>query len=292
MQRLFLTFSLLFSSIAVEAQQHSVSLGLYTGFTLPYTFDQGIDKDPRYKERYDLRFAPIGINYSMDFTGYGFLIGGGLIETGQHFYVVNTSGGQDGMRKIDLRYLNVPAAFKIHIIDLAFFKVSAVASVSGAFLLKGSETIQHTDTKLTFPEEVYPILPPDYIVEYDGVRVPNVDEYTMLKKEDFRTVQVFTGLGIRSDWDVSDKWRVVFDFRVNYGLFDPRSDAYLNRLKAHETLYDLPGKRRDMFAQFSVGIARYVEFDKADRDRNKNIKGSSRKYTPKKSSTQRRRPRG
>jgi hypothetical protein len=292
MQRSCFLVCFLFTSIAVSAQQYSMSLGLHTGIILPYTLDQGIDKDPRYKGRYNVEFAPIGFSYSMDYEGFGLLLGGSLINIGQDYYIVNTSGGQNGIREIDLQYLNVPVGLKVHIIDLAFFKISAVASVSGAFLLKGEETVSHSSTKLRFPTEVYPILPDGYVIEYDGVLTPDVDHYTMLKKDDFRPVQVFAAVGFRSDWDVSDNWRVVFDFRANYGIFDPRTDDYLERLENNETLYDLPGKRRDMFAQLSVGISRYIDIEKSDRDRKKKLKGNSRKYVPKSMAPKRSRPKG
>ena len=92
------------------------------------------------------------------------------------------------------------------------------------------------------------------------------------------SLQVFAGAGLQSDWDISNNWRVTFDLRVNYGLFDPRTDAYISKLNAHQTLYDMPGQRHDVFAQLSVGIARYIEFDKNDQDRKKKLKGSKKGY--------------
>lgn len=262
------------------AQQLSMSLGVYTGITSSYTIDEGIGKDPRYKGNYEVKFAPVGVNFGMDYEGFGFLISPGIINTGQNFYVVNTSGGQNGSRKINLKYLNVPVAFKVHIINLSFFKISGLASLSAAYLTDGKEEISHSETKLEFPEEVYPILPADYIVQYDGVAVPEVNEYIISEKKDFKSLQLFAAAGFRSDWDISNHWRVSFDFRVNYGIYEPRTDAYLMKLNANQTLYDIPGKRRDMFAQLSFGISRYIEFEKSDQERKKKLKGSSKKYKP------------
>ncbi len=280
MIRYWITLLLALTSASLWAQQFSMSLGLFTGITSTYTNDGGIAQDPRYKDRYELKFAPIGLNFGMDYEGFGFVASPGIINVGQNFYVVNTSGGQDGVRKINLQYLSIPVAFKVHIIDLSFFKMSVLASFGAAYLLDGTEEIRHNETKLFFPEEVYPILPEDYIVQYDGVAVPEVNDYPIGQHSDFKPMQLFAAVGFRSDWDVSNHWRVCFDLRVNYGIYEPRTDDYLAKLNARQTLYDIPGKRSDMFVQFSAGISRYIDFEKSDQERKKKLRGSSKRYQP------------
>jgi hypothetical protein len=268
MLRLF--FSALFFGLSVSAmaQQYSMALGLHTGMTVPYSYDQGINKDPRYQERYSAKLAPIGVMFSVDFEGIGFLTNPGIITLGTDYSIVNTDGGHDGRRKINLTYLQVPVGVKIHIIDLSFFRVSGVASFSAAYLMNSSDKITHTSTKLIFPDET--ILPPGYVREFDGVLVPAIKEQTVIRKKDYNSLQFFAGLGIRTDWDVSNVWRVSFDFRVNYGLTDPRSKDYMARVDKYETLYDTPGKRNEMFAHLNIGIARYIDWDQHDQSRKKN----------------------
>ena len=280
MVRLCTTFFLVCFSALTSAQQFSMSLGVYTGLTSTFTLDDGISNDPRYDAAYEVKFSPIGINFGMDYEGFGFVVSPGIINLGQNFYVVNTSGGHDGKRKINLQYLNIPAAFKIHIIKLSFFKVSGIISLSAAYLMDGEETISHNATKLKFPTEVYPILPDDYIVEYDGVLVPEVSNYEISRKSDFKSLQLYAAAGFRSDWDISNHWRLTFDFRLNYGLYDPRTDEYVAKVNAYQTLYDMPGERRDLFPQISLGISRYIDIEKSDHERKKKIKGSSKGYKP------------
>jgi hypothetical protein len=283
MSRQLLLFSIfLCSEYFAAAQTHTVSVGVFTGLTSTYTWDQGVNLDSRYKNRYDVKLAPIGINYGVDYDGYGFIISPGLINIGQNYDVINTSGGHEGVRKINLQYINLPAAFKLHVIDMSFFKVSLVSGASFAYLLKGKEFVSHNATKLKFPSEVLPIDIPGYDEVYDGVYVPGVHKYPMLNSTDFNSFQIFAHLGFRSDWDVSDDWRISFDFRVNYGILEPRTDDYMRRLKAHETLYDLPGKRRDLFAQFGIAFSRYKELEKKEKVRKKQGKGTTKKYAPKK----------
>jgi hypothetical protein len=283
MSRPLLLFSMLFcSEYFAGAQTHTVSVGVFAGITSTYMWDEGVNLDARYKNRYDVKLAPIGFNYGVDYDGYGFIISPGLINIGQNYDVVNTSGGHEGVRKINLQYVDLPAAFKIHVIDMSFFKVSLVTGASVAYLLKGKEFIHHSATKLRFPAEVLPIDIPGYDEVYDGVYVPAVQRYTMLNTRDFNPVQIFGQVGFRSDWDVSEDWKISFDFRVNYGILEPRSDNYLQRLKAYETLYDLPGRRRDLFAQFSIAFSRYKDIEKKEKVRKKQSKGTPRKFAPKK----------
>jgi len=275
----FRLYSMLFLLLVTRSygQERTISLGVFSGATTTYSWDEGVNSDSRYETRYDVKLAPIGISYGVDYEGYGFVLTPGLINIGQKYNVINTVGGQEGIRKARIQYLNLPVAFKVHIIDLSFFRVSVLVGGSAAFLLSARETITHRAAKLRFPASVYPILPGDYEVEYDGVVSPAVSNYTMLDKTDYRKLQIFADAGFRSDWDITDAWRVSFDFRVCYGLFEPRTDAYMERLNARQTLYDLPGKRRDLYATLTVGIARYIELDKKSTAKKKNIHTPARK---------------
>ena len=84
--------------------RYSISLGIYSGVTGSYTADKGIENDPRYDERFEAKLAPIGVNIGLDYEAFGLLLSPGIINLGQNFYVINTQGGQDGMRTIDLKY--------------------------------------------------------------------------------------------------------------------------------------------------------------------------------------------
>lgn len=299
MLRLF--FGLLFTSLtgSLLAQQQSIAVGVFSGFTVPFSMDTGMDQDQRYKPNYRLKGAPFGVAVSMDFEGYGFVITPGVYTIGQNYFVVNSLGGQDGTREMNLRFASIPVAFKLHLIDLSFFRISATASVTPAFLIGVEDILSHSYTKLEFPSETHPLLAGEpyatlgYEVQYDGVLVPEVQNFNVSTKEDYNKVQLFAGLGLRSDWDVSNNWRVSFDVRVNYGIFDPRTDAYLNRIQSFESVYDFDGRRNEMFAQLNIGIARFLEFDKNDKERAKKLKKGSKPYIPsKRSAPKRRSPRG
>lgn len=271
------------SCLALFGQQYSISLGAFTGMTIPYTWDTGIAKDPRYENKYNVRMAPIGLTYGMDFQRIGFMVNPHMTIIGQDFYMLNSVGGQYGERKINLQYINVPVSFKLSIIKLSFFRLNAVVSAGPAFLLNAEETISHQESKMTFPEEVYPILPPDYIIEFDGVIVPPVDDLVLRSKSDFNPVQFFGGAGFRTDWDINNDWRISLDFMAYMTLKDPRTEAYINEVNNYESIYDLPGERRDIYGMIGFGIARYIDLDRDDQKRKRKLKGTGRLYTPKKS---------
>lgn len=254
------------------------SLGVFTGITIPYTFDEGINKDARYRIKYNVKFAPIGIHYGVDYDGFGFMIDPSVTKIGQNFNVINISGGDVGERNIDLTYFQLPIGLKLHIIDLSFFKVSFVTSVGLGVLIDGKETITHRDSKLKFPTAVTGIYPsarneefeaenPDYIAEYDGVLVPSITDNPLLAKKDFQTIQLFGALGFRSDWDITETWRVSFDIRGNIGAFEPRSSSHLNKIKNNDAIYEITGARRDLFLSLNIGLARTIEIEPQDKER-------------------------
>jgi hypothetical protein len=280
MVRLFFVLILTFSGIRGFSQQYSVALGVYGGITVPYTLDGGMDKDPRYKSRYNIKAQPIGVIFAMDYENVGFQISPGIFTLGQDYYLVNSAGGQDGTRSLDLHYLILPVSFKVHLIDLSFFRVSALATVSAGFLYDLSDHLRHDYTKLWFPAQTYPLLPqPPYSVEYDGVISPQTS-LSVSQKSDYRSIQLYGGLGLCADWNVTEHWRVTFDFRANYGIVDSRQPEYKARIARYESVYEIPGDRTETYAHFSIGISRFLDFDKGDRDREKKLKGSKKKFDP------------
>lgn len=269
----------LFAGFYGADAQEVHSLGVFTGFTIPYTWDEGFNKDPRYRLKYNVKFAPIGVHYGVDRPGFGFTFDPSIFKAGQHFNVINIAGGDVGERNINLTYFHAPVGFKLHLIDMSFFKVSFVASASVAYLISGEETITHTDSKLRFSPAVIPNLPAEYIVEYDGVIVPNLSNQVLLEKKDFNSLQFYGAIGFMSDWDIGENYRVSFDLRGYYGIFDTRKQDYIDQINNNTAIYDLPGQRREMFAYLTIGFSRIVEIDIRER-RKKNQKNTGSQTGP------------
>src|ERR1051325_8274090 len=166
---------LLFAAHLSDAQ-HIESYGVFVGMNFPFTIDQGLQKDPRYYGRFTLRATPIGISYGYDKIGHGFVVTPSLVKIGQKYSIKNTQGGDVGTRDINMDYLSIPVALKLHLNDLAFFRLSAVAAINFDYLLSGRETITHEAAKVKYPPGVIIPTDPGYTVAYDGVFVPAVDK--------------------------------------------------------------------------------------------------------------------
>ncbi len=259
---------LLSLTLANAVGQHVESFGFFAGFNIPVTIDEGLQKDPRYYGRFTIRGTPIGFSYGYDYVGYGYLITPSYLQIGQNFTIRNTIGGEIGSRDVEMDYFSLPIAFKIHINDMAFFRLSAVAALNFNLLLNGREKITHTASKVIYPAGVSIPTSPGFIKAYDGVFIPELTDFEYVSKDKFNSFQVFAALGLRSDFDLNDNWSINFDGRANFGILDPRQSSYLDQLKnptgpadfnGNPGSPDLPGQRREIYLTVNFGISRIIQ---------------------------------
>lgn len=254
-------------TIHIAFGQNVESFGLFGGFNIPFTIDQGLNKDPRFVTKVNLRGSPVGFYYGYDRAGYGFALTPSYTRIGQTYKVRNTTGGDVGFREVSMDYFTVPVALKIHVNDLAFFRMSLVAALAPSFLVKGQETQSWQSSKLKYPAGVSVPTDPGYTITYDGVFVPAIDKQVYVTKDKFNSFQLFGSMGLRSDFDLNDDWSINFDGRANFGIFDSHTSAYQSQLKTpsgpadingNPGAPDLYGTRRDMYLSFEVGICRII----------------------------------
>jgi len=256
------------ASVAFTLRAQNVeSWGIYGGVNVPITIDQGLADDPRFVSKFAIRGTPIGVYYSYDRPGLGFFVSPNFLTIGQTYTITNTTGGHVGSRDISLSYLSVPVGLKFHLNNMAFARLSLVAALDFSFLMNGQETFTHVSSKLRYPAGVSVPTDPGYAVVYDGVFVPEVKDLVYVSKDKFNSFQIFGGFGMRFELDLSEKWSVMVDGRANFGLLEPRTDAYINTLKSktgpvdfqgNPGSPDLYGSRRDIFLSFSIGAARII----------------------------------
>ncbi|NOS55386.1 MAG: outer membrane beta-barrel protein, partial [Cyclobacteriaceae bacterium] len=189
------------------------------------------------------------------------------LQVGQQFSIRNSIAGEIGTRDIQMDYISLPIALKLHVNDLAFFRLSAVLGLNVNYLLNGRETISHAASKVTYPAGITIPKDPGYVAVYDGVFVPAVDKLEYVSNDKFNSIQLFAALGLRSDFDLNDDWSINFDGRANFGLFDSRQTSYVNQLKnpsggadfnGNPGAPDLPGQRREIYLAVSVGISKII----------------------------------
>lgn len=247
--------------------QNIESFGFFAGINVPITIDQGLEDDPRFVSKFSIVGTPVGFHYGYDRPGLGYVISPSYLTIGQKYIIKNTTGGDAGTRDISMNYVSVPLALKFHLNDLAFFRLSMVAALDFCFLVDGKETFTHVAAKLRYPSGVSIPTDPGYVVVYDGVLVPDVVNKVHVSQDKFNSFQLFGGVGMRADLDLSDEWSVMADGRANFALFDSRTTAYLDQLNnpagpadylGNPGAPDLPGARRDIFLCFTMGISRII----------------------------------
>ncbi|NOT76690.1 MAG: outer membrane beta-barrel protein [Cyclobacteriaceae bacterium] len=246
--------------------QNTESFGIFGGFNVPITIDKGLEKDPRYRSKFEIRGTPIGFHYGYDRPGFGYVISPSFLKIGQTYTILNATGGDVGTRDISMNYFSLPLALKFHLNDLSFFRLSLLAAADFCFLLDGTETINNSAAKLRYPSGV--TVPDGYTVAYDGVFVPAISNQVYVSKDKFNSFQLFGAIGMRADLDLSDNWSVMVDGRANFSLFDPRSKAYLDQLSTpsggpdingNTAAPDLYGQRRDVFLSVTFGVSRIIQ---------------------------------
>lgn len=247
--------------------QNIESFGFFAGFNVPITIDKGLENDPRFQPKFLILGTPVGFHYGYDRPGFGYVISPSYLTIGQRYTILNTTGGDVGTRDISMNYFSVPLALKFHLNDLSFFRLSMVAAADFCFLLDGQETFTHLSSKLKFPSGVSVPTDPGYTIAYDGVFVPEVANQVYVSKDKYNSFQLFGGIGMRADLDLSEKWSVMCDGRANFALFDSRTKDYLNQLSTptgppdvngKPGAPDLPGSRRDIFLSVTFGVSRII----------------------------------
>jgi hypothetical protein len=276
----FFILGFLMAISLVAFSQEVESFGVFGGFNIPFTVDQGLRNDHRFYGKFTLRGTPVGISYAYDKVGYGYMISPEYVQIGQKFTIVNYLGGNVGTRDVQMNYLSLPVALKLHLNDIAFFRLSIVAALNFSYLLHGQETFTinavSSARKLTYPIGVSVPTDPEYQVTYDGVYVPNQTNNVYVSSDKFSKFQIFAGVGFHTDFDINENWSITFDGRANFGIFDPRSSSYINELKnpsgppgvdpsglpkldTKPGAPDLYGQRRDIYLAATFGVARIIQ---------------------------------
>ncbi len=276
----YLSVAIFLSSVAVHLYAQDIrSYGAFAGLNFPLTLDQGLLKDPRFFSKFTARGTPFGFLYAYDKVGYGYMIMPQYMQVGQTYLIQNTIGGEVGKREIRMNYVSLSAALKIHLADLAAARVSIVAAVTPSFLIKGEELITHSAAKLRYPPIVAIPADPGYIPAFDGVFVPAVSEQVQVSGDKFNAFNLFAGIGIFSEFSFSENWSVNLEGRANFGIFETRNTAYLDRLQAADPP-DIYGQRREVFLSVTFGIAHTLTLKNSFKPRPMGHKKSSYKSIP------------
>lgn len=106
--KLLLSFLLLISTY-VSFAQIQMHVGATTAVNATFVLDKGLSEDPRYNSTMTYNFAPIGVNFGVDFTKkFGLSLESILSNQGQIYELIDAGKQIAGERNIDLQYLQLP----------------------------------------------------------------------------------------------------------------------------------------------------------------------------------------
>jgi hypothetical protein len=107
-QGIAVLFVLLVSAVKSNAQVQT-HIGITTTYNATFVLDQGLAKDPRYQAKFSHNWAPVGVNFGVDFgRTFGLSIEALQSVQGQTYDLLDVQKNVSGERKIDLRYIHFP----------------------------------------------------------------------------------------------------------------------------------------------------------------------------------------
>lgn len=259
----WITLSIL--TLAGFSAQAQIHLGATTAYNATFVLDKGLSEDPRYSSTYTYNWAPVGVNFGMDF-GHKFGLQLEAIKStqGQIYDVINTAKQIAGTRKIDVEYLNIPLMMK--------FMGGGSGKARGNFnfgpqlgiLTKGIETLQTDKGNYEMPEGVdFATIKEDYPQAIDNgngtYNLPNdVPTTALLEKEldEFKNTEFQLAVAFGLDIDLSKHLFLSTQVRANYSFTDMRNQDIIDLLKSGD-VSEIFGGRANFLVGVQVGLHYY-----------------------------------
>ena len=242
-----------------------IHLGATTAYNATFVLDKGLSEDPRYNSTYTYNWAPVGLNFGIDFgRKFGLQLETIKSAQGQIYNVINTAKQIAGTRKIDVEYINIPLMMK--------FMGGGSGKARGNFnfgpqlgiLTKGIETLQTSKGDYEIPEGMdFATIQQDYPDAQDNLdgtyNLPNdVPTTALLQKEldDFKNTEFQLAVAFGLDIDLSKHLYLTTQVRANYSLTDMRNEDIINLLKSGN-VSEIFGGRANCLVGVQVGLHYY-----------------------------------
>jgi hypothetical protein len=258
-----LIFVLLLVGTMAKGQIH---LGATTAYNATFVLDKGLSEDPRYSSTYTYNWAPVGLNFGVDFgRKFGLQLETIKSAQGQIYNVINTAKQIAGTRSIDVEYINIPLMLK--------FMGGGSGKARGNFnfgpqlgiLTKGIESLQTSKGDYEIPEGVsFETIKQDYpsaTLNNDGVsyNLPNdIPTTALLQKEldDFKNTEFQLAVAFGLDIDLSRHLYLSTQVRANYSFTDMRNEDIIDLLKSGD-VSEIFGGRANCLVGVQVGLHYY-----------------------------------
>lgn len=223
------------------AQIIQIHVGATTTVNATYVLDKGLSEDPRYSSQATYQWAPIGLNFGVDFgRKFGLSLEGIKSKQGQIYDMIDKFEEVKGQRKIALDYLQLPMMFRFMSGGSAGTRANFNLGPQLSFLTDARETITAGAGQYTIPEgldfESIQSEFPNAINNDDGTYtlpadVPSKDLLTK-KANDFKNTEFSIAGAFGLDIDLSKHLYLTTQVRATYSLTDMRNGDVIDAIKA------------------------------------------------------------
>ncbi|MDQ2657447.1 MAG: PorT family protein [Bacteroidota bacterium] len=222
------------------AQIIQIHVGATTTMNATYVLDKGLSEDPRYSSQATYQWAPIGLNFGVDFgRKFGLSLEGIKSKQGQIYDMIDKFEEVKGQRKIALDYLQMPMMFRFMSGGSAGTRANFNLGPQLSFLTGARETITAGAGQYTIPEglsfESIQTEFPNAVNNNDGTYtlpadVPSKDLLTK-KANDFKNTEFSIAGAFGLDIDLSKHLYLTTQVRATYSLTDMRNGDVIDAIK-------------------------------------------------------------
>ena len=262
MKRIVVFFVTICSVFPVAAQIVQVHVGATTAGNVTFVLDKGLTEDPRYNSTYTYNFAPVGINFGVDFgSKFGLSLEGIKSKQGQIYEIIDIAEKVRGERKIDLSYIHLPLLMKFMSGGSAGTRANFNLGPQLSLLTDARESVQADAGVYKIPDgmefaaiqEEFPTATNNgdgtYEIPSDS---PSQDVLTK-KANDFKNSEFAIAAAFGLDIDLSKHLYLTTQIRANYSLTDMRNGDVIDRIKAGDA-GSLFGQRANLLVGVQVGL--------------------------------------
>lgn len=262
---LFLSLLFLLSTY-VSFAQLQMHVGATTAVNATFVLDKGLSEDPRYNSTMTYNFAPIGVNFGVDFTKkFGLSLESILSNQGQIYELIDAGKQIAGERNIDLQYLQLPLLMRFMSGGNGGARANFNIGPQFSFLTEATESLQaNAGVDYVIPEGMtYEEIQANY-AQFGGTVIPGEANGTYQLQEDFYAeidkqteafknteFQIAAAFGL--DIDLSKHLYLTTQIRANYSLTEMTNEEAFDAV-ASGNGSDIFSQRANLLVGVQIGL--------------------------------------
>jgi hypothetical protein len=258
----FLLCVVLTSCFYVSQAQIQVHVGATTAYNATFVLDKGLKEDPRYSSKITYNWAPIGVNFGVDFgRKFGLSLESIMSKQGQIYELVNVADQVAGQRKIDLSYVQLPMLMRFMGGGNGGTRANFNLGPQLSILTDAVESIQaDAGSRFEIPEGVdFEAIQqefPSAVNNNDGTyTIPTEVSQDLLTKKanNFKSAEFQIAAAFGLDIDLSKHLYLTTQVRANYSLTDMRNGDVIDAIKNGQG-GEIFGQRANLLVGVQIGV--------------------------------------